>query len=51
MGRALLGKSIGDTVTVSWHAGLRELTVAEIDYSLSEAADATASFVSSKATA
>ena len=32
VGRALLGKSIGDTVTVRWHAGLRELTVAEIDY-------------------
>jgi transcription elongation factor GreB len=23
---------VGDTVTVRWHAGLRELTVAEIDY-------------------
>ena len=32
VGRALLGKSIGDTVTVKWHAGFRELTVAEIDY-------------------
>ena len=32
VGRALLGKGIGDTVTVKWHAGLRELTVAEIDY-------------------
>ena len=32
VGRALLGKSIGDTVTVKWHAGLRELTVAEIEY-------------------
>jgi len=32
VGRALLGKSIGDTVTVKWHAGLRELTVAEIAY-------------------
>jgi transcription elongation factor GreB len=32
VGRALLGKSIGDTVTVRWHAGLRELTIAEIDY-------------------
>ena len=32
VGRALLGKSIGDTVTVKWHAGLRELTIAEIDY-------------------
>ena len=32
VGRALLGKTVGDTVTVKWHAGLRELTVAEIDY-------------------
>jgi len=32
VGRALLGKSIGDTITVKWHAGVRELTVAEIDY-------------------
>ena len=32
VGRALLGKSVGDTVTVKWHAGLRELTIAEIDY-------------------
>jgi len=32
VGRALLGKSVGDTVTVRWHAGLRELTIAEIDY-------------------
>jgi len=32
VGRALLGKGIGDTVTVKWHAGLRELTVAEIAY-------------------
>ena len=32
VGRALLGKSIGDTITVKWHAGTRELTVAEIDY-------------------
>ena len=32
VGRALLGKGLGDTVTVRWHAGLRELTVAEIDY-------------------
>src|SRR5215510_141952 len=32
VGRALLGKGVGDTVTVKWHAGLRELTIAEIDY-------------------
>jgi transcription elongation factor GreB len=32
VGRALLGKSAGDTVTVKWHAGLRELTVARIVY-------------------
>jgi transcription elongation factor GreB len=32
VGRALLGKAPGDTVTVKWHAGLRELTIAEIDY-------------------
>src|SRR5262252_5507829 len=32
VGRALLGKGTGDTVTVKWHAGLRELTIAEIDY-------------------
>jgi transcription elongation factor GreB len=32
VGRALLGKSVGETVTVKWHAGLRELTIAEIDY-------------------
>lgn len=32
VGRALLGKALGDTVTVKWHAGLRELTIAEIDY-------------------
>jgi transcription elongation factor GreB len=32
VGRALLGKEVGDTVTVRWHAGLRELTVSEIDY-------------------
>jgi transcription elongation factor GreB len=32
VGRALLGKDLGDTVTVSWHAGVRELTISEIDY-------------------
>jgi transcription elongation factor GreB len=32
VGRALLGKALGDTVTVRWHAGLRDLTIAEIDY-------------------
>ena len=32
VGRALLGKIVGDTVTVRWHAGLRELTIAEISY-------------------
>jgi len=32
VGRALLGKTEGDTVTVKWHAGQRELTVATISY-------------------
>jgi transcription elongation factor GreB len=32
VGRALLGKALGDTVSVTWHAGMRELTIAEIDY-------------------
>jgi transcription elongation factor GreB len=32
VGRALLGKSKGDTVTARWHAGLRELTIAKIVY-------------------
>ncbi len=32
VGRALLGKTTGDTVTARWHAGLRELTVAQISY-------------------
>ncbi len=32
VGGALLGKTVGDTVTVRWHAGTRELTVVEIDY-------------------
>jgi transcription elongation factor GreB len=32
VGRALLGKTDGDTVMVRWHAGLRELTVIAISY-------------------
>jgi transcription elongation factor GreB len=32
VGRALLGKTVGDAVTVKWHAGLRELTIAAIAY-------------------
>jgi transcription elongation factor GreB len=32
VGRALLGKALGDTVSVTFHAGMRELTIAEIDY-------------------
>jgi transcription elongation factor GreB len=32
VGRALLGKGVGDTVRVRWHAGERELTVDAIDY-------------------
>jgi transcription elongation factor GreB len=32
VGRALLGKALGDTVSVSLAARLRELTIAEIDY-------------------
>ena len=32
VGRALLGKAAGDTVIARWHAGLRELTIAEIAY-------------------
>lgn len=32
VGRALLGKTAGDTVSVRWHAGFRELTVARINY-------------------
>jgi transcription elongation factor GreB len=32
VGRALLGKTVGDSVVVRWHAGKRELTVAEIAY-------------------
>jgi transcription elongation factor GreB len=32
VGRALLGKEIGDTVIVRWDKGQRELTVADISY-------------------
>jgi len=32
VGRALIGKALGDTVSVTWHAGTRELTIALIDY-------------------
>jgi len=32
VGRSLLGKATGDTVTARWHAGLRELTIAKIVY-------------------
>jgi transcription elongation factor GreB len=32
IGRAALGKRIGDRVRVTWHAGERELEVVEIDY-------------------
>jgi transcription elongation factor GreB len=32
VGRALLGKTTGDTVVVKWHAGTRELTVGDIEY-------------------
>ncbi len=32
VGRALLGRGPDDTVTVKWHAGVRELTIVEIDY-------------------
>ena len=32
VGQALLGKRLDDTVTVKWHAGTRELTIAEISY-------------------
>jgi transcription elongation factor GreB len=32
VGRALLGKEVGDTVLVRWDEGQRELTIAEIDY-------------------
>jgi transcription elongation factor GreB len=32
VGRSLLGKTIGDTVIVRWHAGQRQLTIAEIEY-------------------
>jgi transcription elongation factor GreB len=32
VGRALLGKEVGDTVQVRWEKGQRELTIAEISY-------------------
>jgi len=32
VGRALLGKAVGDTVRVTWHAGERELCIEAIDY-------------------
>jgi len=32
IGQAILGKRIGDTVRVKWHAGARELVVEAIDY-------------------
>jgi transcription elongation factor GreB len=32
VGKALLGKGVGDTVTVRWHAGEREITVVQIEY-------------------
>jgi transcription elongation factor GreB len=32
VGRALLGRAVGDTVKVTWHAGERELSVESIDY-------------------
>ncbi len=32
IGKALLGKALGDTVVVQWHAGTRELTIVGIDY-------------------
>ncbi len=32
VGNALLGKKVGDTVKVTWHAGERELAIEAIDY-------------------
>jgi transcription elongation factor GreB len=32
IGAALLGKSLGDAVTVRWHAGEKEITIMEISY-------------------
>jgi transcription elongation factor GreB len=32
VGKALLGKAVGDAVMVRWHAGTRELTITAIDY-------------------
>ena len=31
-GKALLGKALGESVTVRWHAGERELTVVSVEY-------------------
>jgi transcription elongation factor GreB len=32
VGRSLLGKAVGDTVVVRWHAGTRELTITAVAY-------------------
>jgi transcription elongation factor GreB len=32
VGKALLGKELGDAVVVRWHAGTRELTISAIEY-------------------
>ena len=32
VGRSLLGKALGDSVVVRWHAGTRELTISAIAY-------------------
>jgi transcription elongation factor GreB len=32
IGNSLIGKAVGDTVTVRWHAGTREISVVEIEY-------------------
>ena len=32
VGRALLGKRLDDAISVSWHAGQREITIVEVDY-------------------
>jgi transcription elongation factor GreB len=32
IGSGLLGKAVGETVTVRWHAGERELTIVEVKY-------------------
>jgi transcription elongation factor GreB len=46
VGRALLGKTTGDTVIARWHAGLRELTIAKIAYAEPATATVTAAPVS-----